>query len=152
VQIAKARGAYVIGTARASKHEFLRSLGADELIDYTAAAFETAVGDVDVVLDPISGDYGLRSLDVLRPGGILIDVRGTGPDRTPIRAEAVRRNLRFTEFAFTPSGADLNELTTLADNDALRSEIIDVLPLEAAAKAHQIVETGRVTGKVVLLV
>jgi NADPH:quinone reductase-like Zn-dependent oxidoreductase len=151
VQIAKSRGAYVIGTARAAKHEFLRKLGADELIDYTTTAFETATGDIDVVLDPISDDYGLRSLDVLKPGGLLIDVRGTGPDRAPIRADASRRGLRFTEFGFTPSGADLAELTALITSGALRVEVTDVLPLEAAAKAHQIVETGRMLGKVVLV-
>ena len=76
VQIAKARGAHVTGTARMAKHEFLRTLGADEVIDYTTVDFSAAVRDIDVVLDPIGGDYGPRSLDTLRPGGTLIDVRG----------------------------------------------------------------------------
>jgi NADPH:quinone reductase-like Zn-dependent oxidoreductase len=151
VQIAKAHGAYVIATARATKHEFLRDLGADELIDYTQTAFESATHDIDVVLDPISDGYGVRSLNVLRPGGILIDVRGTGPDRTRVRAESARRNLRFTEFSYTPSGTDLDELTNLIETGALHVKVTEVLPLDAAAKAHQIVETGRVAGKVVLV-
>src|SRR5213076_732494 len=57
VQIAKARGAHVIGTASAAKHEFLRGIGVDEPIDYTAVDFATAVRDVDVVVDPVGGDY-----------------------------------------------------------------------------------------------
>ncbi|MEU8548527.1 zinc-binding dehydrogenase [Streptomyces roseoverticillatus] len=75
VQIAKARGAYVIGTARESKHAFLRSLGADELIDYTTTDFAAALRGIDVVLDPISGDYGPRSLDTLTPGAAAVRSR-----------------------------------------------------------------------------
>ena len=72
VQIAKSRGAHVIATARAHNHELLRSLGADELVDYAERPFEEAVAGVDVVLDTIGGDYPARSLDTLRPGGILV--------------------------------------------------------------------------------
>lgn len=68
VQIAKARGAYVIGTASAGKHEFLRDLGADEVIDYRETDFTEAVKDVDVVLDTLGGETSVRSLRVLRPG------------------------------------------------------------------------------------
>ncbi|MCO6008263.1 NADP-dependent oxidoreductase [Actinoallomurus purpureus] len=152
VQIAKARGAYVIGTARRDKHAFLRELGADELIDYTATDFTTAVRDVDVVLDPISGEYGPRSLRVLTPDGVLLDVRGTGPDRAETRDLARARGLRHVEFGFTPSGDDLREVTDLVEGGALRVVVDQVLPLEAAAKAHELSETGRVKGKIVLTV
>ena len=110
VQMAKARGAHVIGTARQGKHEFLQGLGADELIDYSSSDFAAVVRDVDVVLDTIAGDYGPRSLDTLSAGGTLIDVRGTGPDRTAVRRLAQERGLRFVEFKFQPSAADLEEL------------------------------------------
>jgi NADPH:quinone reductase-like Zn-dependent oxidoreductase len=148
VQIAKARGAHVIGTARAAKHAFLRGLGADELVDYTAEDFAETVRDVDVVLDPIAGDYGPRSLRTLKPGGLLVDVRGTGPDRTEVRRLADERGLRFVEFGFTPSGADLAE----AAGAGVRAVVEEVLPLADAAKAHALSETGRVTGKIVLAV
>ncbi|QKG22040.1 NADP-dependent oxidoreductase [Actinomadura verrucosospora] len=148
VQIAKARGAHVIGTARAAKHAFLRGLGADELVDYTAVDFAEAVRDVDVVLDPIAGDYGPRSLRTLKPGGLLIDVRGTGPDRAEVRRLAGEAGLRFTEFGFTPSGADLAELAEAG----VRAVVDEVLPLEDAAKAHALSETGRAAGKIVLAV
>jgi len=71
VQIAKARGGYVIGTASAGHHDLVRDLGADEMIDYRTTDFAEAVSDVDVVLDSITGDYSARSLRTLRPGGIL---------------------------------------------------------------------------------
>ncbi|WP_086824004.1 NADP-dependent oxidoreductase, partial [Streptomyces sp. NRRL B-24572] len=88
VQIAKARGAYVIGTASAPKHAFLRSLGADEVIDYRTTDFTEAVRDVDMVLDPMSGDTRTRSLDVLRPGGTLVSLLPpTDPDE-PAKAAA----------------------------------------------------------------
>jgi NADPH:quinone reductase-like Zn-dependent oxidoreductase len=148
VQIAKARGAHVIGTARAAKHAFLRGLGADELVDYTVEDFTEAVRDVDVVLDPIAGDYGPRSLRTLKPGGLLIDVRGTGPDRTEVRRLADERGLRFVEFGFTPSGADLAEVAA----GGVRPVVDEVLPLEDAAKAHALSETGRAAGKIVLAV
>ncbi|MDL4819653.1 NADP-dependent oxidoreductase [Actinomadura opuntiae] len=147
VQIAKARGAHVIGTARAAKHAFLRGLGADELVDYTRDDFAEAVRDVDVVLDPIAGDYGPRSLRTLKDGGILIDVRGSGPDRTEVRARAEERGLRFVQFGFTPSGADLAEIA----RSGVRAVVDEVLPLWDAAEAHRLSETGRVAGKIVLV-
>ena len=151
VQIAKARGAYVIGTAREGKHAFLRDLGADELIDYTTTDFAAVARDIDVVLDPIGGDYGPRSLDTLAPDGILIDVRGTGPDRTAVREQAHLRGLRFVEFGFTPSGADLESIADLVQRGSLQAAVDQVLPLEAAAKAHELSETNRVQGKIVLV-
>ncbi|MFD7735787.1 NADP-dependent oxidoreductase [Kitasatospora phosalacinea] len=150
VQVAKARGAYVLGTARAAHHAFLRGLGVDEPIDYTADDFTALARGVDVVLDPVAGDYGPRSLEVLAPGGILVDVRGTGPDRTAVRALAHRRGLRFAEFGFTPSGADLAEITALVERGSLRAAVGRVLPLADAAGAHALGEANRVTGKLVL--
>src|SRR6185312_1255705 len=72
VQIAKARGAHVIGTASAGKHDLLRSLGADELIDHRAQRFEEVVEPVDLVYDLVGGEVAQRSLDVLRPDGLMI--------------------------------------------------------------------------------
>ncbi|MDX3227531.1 NADP-dependent oxidoreductase [Streptomyces sp. ME19-01-6] len=152
VQIAKDRGAYVIGTARRAKHGFLQELGADELVDYTSTDFVAAAAGVDVVLDPISGEYGLRSLDALAPGGVLIDIRGTGPDRDPIRAKAGEQGRRYVEFGFTASGADLREIGALVERGVLRVAVEEVLPLQEVAKAHELSESGRVTGKIVLTV
>ncbi|MET7298899.1 tetratricopeptide repeat protein [Embleya sp. NPDC005575] len=150
VQIAKARGAYVVGTARAAHHGFLRGLGIDEVVDYTETDFTTSVLGIDIVIDPISGPYGPRSLEVLAPGGILVDVRGTGPDRGDLHIRAAERGLRVVELGFTPSGADLSEIAALVDRGELRVAVERVLPLEDAVKAHQASETGRTRGKIVL--
>lgn len=86
VQIAKSRGAYVIGTASAAKHAFVRSLGADEVVDYRTTDFAEAVSGVDVVVDTIGGAYGPRSLRTLRPGGIVVSL--ASPDEAPLAGAA----------------------------------------------------------------
>ncbi|MEU6891404.1 NADP-dependent oxidoreductase [Streptomyces sp. NPDC046557] len=146
VQIAKARGAYVIGTASAAKHELLRELGADEVIDYRTTAFEEATSDIDVVIDAIGGDYGKRSLDVLRPGGRLVTL--PGPDAVPADAPGVRTGWTLVE----PDYRGLLEIAALVEAGELRVVVDTVLPLEQAAKAHEIGEQGRTTGKIVLTV
>ncbi|MFF4749057.1 zinc-binding dehydrogenase [Streptomyces sp. NPDC002514] len=151
VQIAKARGAHVIGTARSAKHDFLRALGADETLDYSAVAFEDAVHDVDLVVDNIGDpEHQRRSLDVLRPGGLLIAV----PDGVdPAVAEQARaRGLRACSFLVEPDLGGLEQLTGLVEAGKLRPEVSAVLPLADAAKAHELIESGRTQGKVVLSV
>lgn len=151
VQIAKARGAYVIGTAREAKHDFLRSLGADETVDYTAVAFEEAVREVDVVMDNIGDpDHLRRSMRTLRPGGLLVAVPSGGDPA--ILQEARDQGLRMTGFLVEPDRGGLLELAALVDSGRLRPEVASVLPLADAAKAHELVETGRTRGKVVLTV
>ena len=74
LQLAKWKGAHVIGTSSAGNADLVRTLGAEQVIDYSAAPFETLVHDVDVVIDTVGGDIPERSLKVLRPGGILVTV------------------------------------------------------------------------------
>ncbi|MFB7282427.1 NADP-dependent oxidoreductase [Streptomyces hydrogenans] len=150
VQIAKARGAYVIGTASAAKHEFVRSLGADEVIDYRTTDFRDAVQDVDMVLDPLSGDTRARSLDVLRPGGVLVSILpGTDPDEA---AKAAARGVRVESLLVEADHAGMNAVAGLAASGALRAHVEAVFPLAEAAKAHALGETNRTTGKIVLTV
>ncbi|MFE0577710.1 NADP-dependent oxidoreductase [Streptomyces sp. NPDC058874] len=146
VQIAKARGAYVIGTASAAKHEVLRGLGADELIDYRSVDFAGAVSDVDVVLDALGGDTAERSLKVLKAGGHLISL--PGPDSVPAGADGVNAAWVLVD----PDLKGLEAIADLADRGLLKPLIETVLPLEQAAKAHEIGEQGRTTGKIVLTV
>ncbi|MGW7023590.1 NADP-dependent oxidoreductase [Streptomyces decoyicus] len=150
VQIAKSRGAYVIGTARQAKHDFLRGLGADELIDYTQQDFAEAVRDVDIVLDTISGDYGARSLRTLRPGGTLVSILPL--DDTFPAAQAREARVRAGFLLVEPDRAGLQAVAGLVDSGRLRVTVDTVLPLEEAAKAHTLGETGRTTGKIVLTV
>jgi NADPH:quinone reductase-like Zn-dependent oxidoreductase len=147
VQIAKARGAHVIGTARAAKHDWLASLGVDEAIDYTAVAFEDVVSGVDVVLDLVGGETGERSLATLRPGGLLISV----PSGSASLAEhAAARGVRATGFMVEPDHVGLDALVALVADGALRTEVAEVVGLAEAGRAHAIGEQGRNRGKVVL--
>ncbi len=149
VQIAKARGAWVIGTARAEKHPFLRELGADETVDYTATPFEDVVGDVDVVLDLIGGDYGRRSLRTLRLDGTIVVLLG-GDDGL---VEAARvAGVRVVNHLVHPDGPGLARLVELVERGVLRVVVEQLMPLERAAEAHALIETGRVRGKIVLSV
>lgn len=150
VQIAKAHGAYVIGTARADKHEFLRSLGADELIDYTVTDFSEAVRNVDVVLDGVGGAYGDRSLPVLRRAGHLVTLPDPGGLPDPRRAAELGVHAGWT--VVEPDRLGLLEIARLVDEGRLRVEVDTVLPLEDAAKAHAYGEQGRTQGKIVLRV
>ncbi|WP_242427590.1 NADP-dependent oxidoreductase [Streptomyces sp. Root431] len=150
VQIAKARGAYVIGTASAGKHDFVRSLGADEVIDYRSVDFAEVVADVDMVLDPLSGDTRTRSLGVLRPGGVLVSLLpGADPDEP---AKAAARGVRVETLLVEADHAGMNAVAELVASGALRAHVEAVFPLADAAKAHALGETDRTTGKIVLVV
>lgn len=150
VQIAKARGAYVIGTASAGKHEFLRSLGADEVIDYRETDFAEAVKDVDVVLDALGGETSVRSLKVLRPGGVVVSILPVGSDA--FHEEAERLGVRAVRMLVDADRADLRAITDLVEKGQLRVEIAGTFPLADAAEAHALGDTGRTTGKLVLTV
>ncbi|MFB9835507.1 NADP-dependent oxidoreductase [Actinoallomurus acaciae] len=149
VQIAKARGAYVIGTARTPKHELIRALGADEVIDYTRADFASAVRDVDVVLDTIGGDYGPRSLRTLRDGGVLVSILPVGEE---VRAAAAERGIAAGFTLVEPDYAGMKEIAALVEAGRLHAEVDSVFPLEEAGRAHELGERGRTTGKIVLTV
>ncbi|MGW8556137.1 NADP-dependent oxidoreductase [Streptomyces tubercidicus] len=150
VQIAKSRGAYVIGTARRAKHDFLRGLGADELIDYTEQDFATAVRDIDIVLDTIGGDYGARSLRTLRPGGSLVSILPLDDAFPADRAREARVRAGF--LLVEPDRAGLEAVADLVNSGKLQVNVDKVVPLEDAAQAHALGETGRTTGKIVLTV
>ncbi|WP_249346746.1 NADP-dependent oxidoreductase [Microbispora sp. H11081] len=151
VQVAKARGAHVIGTASAAKHEFLRGLGADELIDYRNVDFAEAVGDVDVVIDTMGGDYGPRSLRTLREGGVIVSLVLSNMAEG-LNAQAEELGIRAESMLVEPDYAGMRAIAALVETGRLRAEIDTVLPLEEAAKAHERGETGRTTGKIVLTV
>ncbi|WP_371542317.1 NADP-dependent oxidoreductase [Streptomyces sp. NBC_00554] len=148
VQLAKELGAHVIGTARAANHDFLRDMGADELIDYTATDFRIAVTPVDTVLDLVGGSYGPRSLDVLRPGGLLI---GASIDPGTDEQQAAARGLRYVWVTAEPSGEALERITERIETGRLRVTVQRTYPLAEAAAAHRAIEEKRTTGKIILV-
>lgn len=149
VQIAKAYGAHVIGTASAGKHELLRELGADELIDYRTTDFTEAVDTVDVVLDSLAGDVRTRSLDILREGGILVSILPGGNDADARKAAEL--GVRLEGMLVEADHAGMRAIAELAEQGKLRAHIDATFPLAEAAKAHAHGETGRTTGKIVLI-
>ncbi|KUO09033.1 NADP-dependent oxidoreductase [Streptomyces sp. DSM 15324] len=150
VQIAKARGAYVIGTASAGKHAFLRDLGVDEVIDYRETDFTEAVKDIDVVLDTVGGENATRSLRVLRPGGIVVSILPTGSRE--LEEEAARLGVRAVRMLVDADRAGMREIAELVEAGRLRPTIAGAFPLADAAEAHRLGDTGRTTGKLVLTV
>ncbi|GAA2528950.1 NADP-dependent oxidoreductase [Microbacterium mitrae] len=148
VQIAKARGAYVIGTASAGKHEFLRELGADEAIDYHAEDFAEVAKDIDVVLDTIGGETQMRSLRTLRPGGIVVSIVPMGSDDFYREAEAL--GVRAVRMLVDASRSQLASIAELVDAGSVRARIAATFPLAEIAAAHALGETGRTAGKIVI--
>jgi NADPH:quinone reductase-like Zn-dependent oxidoreductase len=145
IQIAKWRGARVIATASERNHEFLRSLGADVVIDYTTQRFEDVARDVDVVLDPIGGETQVRSLATLRDGGRLVGLLGLTQ-----AARSTGRGIQATAILVDPDSAQLRQIAALVDAGHLRPIVSHRLPLRDAADAHRQSETRRTRGKIVL--
>jgi NADPH:quinone reductase-like Zn-dependent oxidoreductase len=147
VQLAKGRGAHVIGTARAANERFLRDLGADEVIDYTAVRFEDRVKDVDIVLDSVGGDTLERSWGLLRKGGVLVTIADSAPAE-----RAAKYGVRGVEFIVEPNRAQLIEIARLIETGALRVIVEATFPLPKARAAFEHGLGGHNRGKVVLRV
>jgi NADPH:quinone reductase-like Zn-dependent oxidoreductase len=148
VQIAKANGAHVIGTARRSKHELVRSLGADEVIDYREADFSAAVKDVDIGFDLVGRDgCAARTLEVLRPGGVLVTIQRVD---AAFMAIAEASGKRIAVMTVEPDHVGLEGLARLVDEGKLRVHVGEVLPLTDVRRAHELLEGRGATGKIVL--
>ncbi|MEU5088527.1 NADP-dependent oxidoreductase [Streptomyces sp. NPDC021356] len=144
VQLARRAGAHVVTTASGRAAELVRKLGADDVIDYTRIDFCTAVSDVDVVVDSIGGDTEIRSLDVLRPGGLLISL--------PAPPDAERAAARGLRSAFVFHASDTERLAAVV---ALANEGLDIVvdrtvPLSEAAEAYTHLAQGHAKGKVIV--
>ncbi|KDN21611.1 NADP-dependent oxidoreductase [Amycolatopsis rifamycinica] len=150
IQLAKSLGAHVIAAASAGKREFVRGLGADEVVDYAAADFTEVTGDVDVVLDTLGGEVAARSLEVLRPGGHL--VTAVAEEDTELIAKFEAAGLRFSGIGVEPDPVALRGLASLAARGELRVHVQETFPFERIADAHRLIERGHLRGKIVLTV
>jgi NADPH:quinone reductase-like Zn-dependent oxidoreductase len=147
VQLAKARGAKIIGTASAKNHEFLKSLGVDEVIDYNQTPFETVIKNVDAVFDCVGGDVQTRSFAVLRSGGRLVSITGK-PNEELVK----KHNVAPFQQLVKPGRAGLETFTSLVEAGKVKPVVSATFPLPEIAKAHDLVATGHVRGKVVVQV
>ncbi|WP_040549119.1 NADP-dependent oxidoreductase [Pedosphaera parvula] len=145
VQFAKAKGAYVIGTASSKNQAFLRELGVDQAVDYQAARFEDVVRDVDVVLDTIGDDTQERSFKALKKGGILVSIV-----QPPSQELAAKHGVRALFYGAHASSSDLAEIAKLIDSGKVKTVVDTVLPLTEARRAHELSQSGHVRGKIVL--
>jgi len=144
VQIAKARGAYVIATASPTHDALLRSLGADQVIDYHDAHAEDGLHNLDVVLNTVDADTGSRAMSRLRPGGILVSVVGV-PPAAPCAAAQIR-----CAITGSVTGEYLSALSALAAQGKFHVHIERRLPLAQAAAAWSLNRAGHTAGKIIL--
>jgi NADPH:quinone reductase-like Zn-dependent oxidoreductase len=147
VQLAKWRGAKVIGTASLNM-PFLEELGVDQAIDYTTTAFEDVVQDVDVVLDLLGGETQQRSWQVLKPGGILLSTVQP-PSQEIAQSYGVRQRMIGTA---PPIRKVLTEAANMVEQGYLRPHVSAVLPLRDIQKAHAMIEARHTRGKIVIQV
>jgi NADPH:quinone reductase-like Zn-dependent oxidoreductase len=147
VQIAKWRGAHVIATTSKANVELVRSLGADQVIDYRNERFADKVKDVDLVVDTIGGEVQASSWSVLRRGGILVSTVSV-----PSVERAAALGVRSAHILIGPDAAVLDQLAGLVDSGKLRTLIGGEFALRNIADAHALSESGRTVGKIVLYV
>jgi NADPH:quinone reductase-like Zn-dependent oxidoreductase len=144
VQIAVALGAHVVTTASPRNHDFLRSLGAAEIYDYSAGPISGQLADpVDALLDLVGGETMTDAISTVRPPG----------SRGVRMVSVVDPTMRDHDGAYLfvrPDGHDLGELARMADAGQLRVPIAKAFPLERTAEAHRLVADGHVRGKVVV--
>jgi NADPH:quinone reductase-like Zn-dependent oxidoreductase len=147
IQFAKWKGARVLGTASAENVDFLKELGADEVIDYRANRFEEKVREVDVVFDLIGGDTQRRSWQVLKKGGILVATLGI-----PSPEAAREHQVRGEGIIVHPDRPQLAKIAALIDGAQVKPVVTAVLPLADAARAHELSQRGHTRGKILLQV
>jgi NADPH:quinone reductase-like Zn-dependent oxidoreductase len=146
VQFARARGAYVVSTAAPEHVEFVRSLGADEVIDYKKEKFEQKVSGIDLVYDLVGGETRERSWSVLRRGGTLVSTLDE-----PSQDKAASFGVRALRYTAESSAADLGEITALIDAGKVIPTVSQLSALKDARSALQAVEEGHMVGKALLL-
>ncbi len=144
VQLARWKGAHITGTASTRNLEFVRSLGAENVIDYSVTRFETVVHDLDVVIDTVGGDIAERSFQVLRPGGIYVTVAGR-------LAEDAGKAQKITAMSGRRApGENLKQISELIEAKQLKVVTGAVFPLAEARKAHELSQTGHGRGRIIL--
>jgi len=147
VQFAKWKGAYVIGTTSKENIDFVKQLGADEVIDYRNEKFEDKLKDIDLVIDLIGGDTQKRSLKVIKKGGRLITTV------QPENQEAAKeKNIHIEGFMAQSLPEELEQIKQLIDSGKVKPVVAEIMPLKDAAKAQKLSEEGHIRGKIVLQV
>ncbi len=148
VQFALERGAHVVATASAANRDFLAELGVHEVIDYRTTDVAEECYGLDVVLDLVGGETGMRSLHTLGEQGVLVTIPTVTAD--DIISAAEEMGLRAHGMTVRPDAFHLDEIAELIEDGDVRVHIDRAFPLAQAADAHQLLEGGHVRGKLVL--
>ena len=149
IQIAKHIGCYVITTASVSDAGFVKSLGANEVIDYKTQKFEELVGDIDFVLDTIGGENFIRSLKVLKPEGTIVLISSPNKEETDkIAKEQHVKN--YKPMLMHSDGEDIGHIAEMLANGSLKVHIDKAFPFDKIPEAHSALENGKIRGKVVI--
>lgn len=146
VQFARWKGAQVIGTASEKSADYVKSLGADQVIDYRKTKFEDVVRDVDVVLDTQGSDTQERSWRVLKPGGILVSIVSPPP-----KEKASAPGVRGVFLSSKPRGDELEQIANLVASGTVKVNVETTLHLKEARKAQELSQSGHAHGKIVLI-
>jgi NADPH:quinone reductase-like Zn-dependent oxidoreductase len=147
IQLAKTRGAHVIATTSAKNSAFVKSLGADEVIDYQSQNFTEIVSNADVVFDTLGAEVQTQSWSVLKKGGILVSIVSPPSEQT-----AQELGLKSAFVFIQPDAKILNEVSKLVDSGQMRAIVGAEFSLDNIAQAHELSESGRTVGKIVLSV
>lgn len=147
VQFAKWKGAYVFATASAANEDFVRSLGADQVIDYQSAHFDTLVHDVDLVLDSMGGETQERSWSVLKRGGMLVSIV-----QPPSQEKAAAHGVQAVFLSSKARGDELAQIANLVVSGRVKIFVDTILPLAEARQAQVLSQRGHSRGKIVLRV
>ncbi|HEV8190262.1 MAG TPA: NADP-dependent oxidoreductase [Ktedonobacterales bacterium] len=148
VQFARWKGARVIGTASAANLEFVRSLGAETVVDYTTTPFEQVVHDVDLVLDAVGGETLRRAMGVVKPGGVLVSLLEQ-PSQEQARARGIRAMHNAVAQPF-PSSDLLRTIAELIVSGQISVTLGPIFALRAAALAHELSQRGHGRGRIAL--
>jgi NADPH:quinone reductase-like Zn-dependent oxidoreductase len=154
VQFAKQCGAHVIATSSAHNQDLLRSLGAGEVVDYRAARFEDVVDPVDAVVDLLGGDVPLRSIPLIREGGVLASIVPSPDTQAEREALAGRHDVRLSSVNMSVKRdlAAFAEIARRLGTGALKVIVSETFPLAQAAQALAASRVGHVRGKIVLTI
>lgn len=150
VQIAKKLGAYVIATASGKDKDFVLGLGADECIDYQTEKFESIISDVDFILDSVGGENFERSLTVLKPEGTIVLL----PSNKKEEADKVAKEKgvkNYYHMLMHSSGNDMKEIAWMLGEGTMKSNVSKTYPFDEIKKAHEAMEAGGHTGKIVVV-
>jgi NADPH:quinone reductase-like Zn-dependent oxidoreductase len=149
VQIAKNIGARVTATASAKNIDFVKGLGADEVIDYTKQPFEDAVSGLDFVLDALGGDTLKRGIQTVKAGGKIVSLP-SGALVDEISELAKSKNVEAIFQMVVSNGEGMQQIADWLQSGELKAEVSQVFSFEQLREAHAAVETGRTRGKVVV--